>query len=147
MTADELINILGLTPHPEGGHFAEIFREGDGSTRGAVTSIYYLLKRGEVSTWHRVMDATELWHWHGGAPLALDISADGEATTRHVLGLDLAAGQRPQAIVPEGAWQSAESLGAWTLVGCAVAPGFDYAGFELAPAGWRPGAPLPTTDR
>ena len=139
MTADEVIAVLDLQPHPEGGHFAEIHREAaPGGGRGAVTSIYYLLKAGEMSAWHKV-DATEIWHYYAGAPLTLTISADGSAVARHLLGPDLSAGARPQAVVPPNAWQSARSEGEWTLVGCTVAPAFEFGGFELAPKGWEPG--------
>jgi predicted cupin superfamily sugar epimerase len=127
VTADEVARLLELAPHPEGGRFRETFRD-----RGS-TAIYFLLAAGEVSHWHRV-DKAEAWHWYAGAPLELRI---GNAST-HRLGADLAAGERPQAVVPAGEWQSARSLGAWTLVGCTVAPPFDFAGFELAPTGWTP---------
>ena len=100
------------------------------------TAIYFLLARGERSHWHKV-DAIETWHWHAGAPLQLDIHDNGKRT-KLILGCDLAAGERPQGIVPTNAWQAAESLGDWTLVGCTVAPGFEFSGFELAPAGWSP---------
>lgn len=105
--------------------------------RSRSTAIYYLLERGEASHWHRV-DAVEVWHYYAGAALSLSIS-DGTTVTQHQLGSALAMGQRPQAIVPEGAWQAAQSTGDWTLVGCTVAPGFQFSGFELAPAGWAPG--------
>ncbi|MFN3667694.1 MAG: cupin domain-containing protein [Brevundimonas sp.] len=134
-TAADVIACLDLRPHPEGGHYRETFRDPrlvDG--RAASTAIYFLLAAGERSHWHRV-DAVEVWHFHAGAPLALSIDGCGLLT----LGSDLAAGQRPQGAVPAGAWQAAESLGEWTLVGCTVAPGFDFAGFELAPHGWAPG--------
>lgn len=137
-TADQIIEQLGLAPHPEGGHFREMFRDArevDG--RSASTAICFLLRSGERSHWHRV-DAAEVWHYYAGAPLELRIADGGEANGKLHLGVDLAAGQRPQAVVPAGAWQSAESLGAWTLVGCTVAPGFTFAGFELAPEGWAP---------
>jgi predicted cupin superfamily sugar epimerase len=137
VTAAEVIRLLDLRPHPEGGHFRETFRDAraiDG--RSASTAIYFLLARGERSHWHRV-DAVEVWHHYAGAPLALSM-ADADGTTVVRLGPDLAAGERPQAVVPAGAWQAAESLGAWTLVGCTVAPGFSFTGFELAPAGWSP---------
>jgi hypothetical protein len=138
MTAAEIVRLLGLQPHPEGGHFAETWRhEPDGGGRGAGTAIYYLLEAGELSHWHRV-DATEIWHWYAGGPLALTVSPDGHDAWSVHLGGDLAAGQRPQAIVPANAWQTAESLGSWTLVGCTVSPAFDFAGFELAPRDWRP---------
>ena len=139
LTAADVVRLLGLAPHPEGGHFRETFRDPAGSGgRAASTAIYYLLAAGERSHWHRV-DAAEVWHWHAGAALALMLSPDGRATQSLRLGPDLGAGERPQAVVPARCWQAAESLGAWTLMGCTVAPGFDFAGFELAPAGWRPG--------
>ena len=136
--AAAIIAALGLVPHPEGGHYAETYRHRPaGGGRGACTAIYYLLRRGERSHWHRV-DAVEIWHHYAGGPLALDVAADGGAAARTVLGPDLAAGQRPQAVVAEGAWQAAEPLGDWVLVGCTVAPAFEFAGFTLAPPGWRP---------
>jgi len=141
LAAADVIRLLGLAPHPEGGHFRECFRDSrtvaDGS-RAASTAIYFLLALGERSHWHRV-DAVEVWHYYAGAPLALEIAAGKHSPVERVrLGSNLAAGERPQAVVPAGAWQAAESLGAWTLVGCTVAPGFDFAGFELAPRGWKP---------
>ena len=135
LTAQDVIRLLDLTPHPEGGHFRETFRDA-GVGRAASTAIYFLLTRGERSHWHRI-DAAEVWHWYAGAALALDI-ADGPRRESITLGSDLAAGERPQAIVPAGAWQAAQTLGDWTLCGCTVAPGFDFAGFELAPKGWQP---------
>ncbi len=138
LTAAEVIRLLDLRPHPEGGHYRETFRdprEVDG--RSAGTAIYYLLDIGETSEWHRV-DAAEIWHWHAGAPMVITVSPNGhDAEARH-LGPDLARGQRPQLVVPAGHWQTATSLGAWTLVGCTVSPGFRFEGFELAPPGWRP---------
>ncbi|NIK48646.1 hypothetical protein FHS46_002963 [Variibacter gotjawalensis] len=127
-----------MKPHPEGGHFRETFRDAAALTSGraASTAIYFLLARGERSRWHRV-DAAEAWHYYAGAPLALRYEENG-ALTRAVLGNDLAAGERPQAVVPAHAWQDAESLGDWTLVGCTVAPGFDFAGFEMAEEGFTP---------
>ncbi len=138
LSAADVIRLLGLKPHPEGGHFRETFRDehSDGG-RAASTAIYFLLAAGEVSRWHRV-DAVEVWHWHAGAPLELAIAAPNNAPTRIQLGNDLAAGERPQVVVPAGHWQRARSLGAWTLVGCTVAPGFDFAGFELAAPGFEP---------
>jgi predicted cupin superfamily sugar epimerase len=112
MTAGEVIRLLGLARHPEGGHFRETFRDAaPAGGRGFSTAIYYLLREGEVSRWHRV-DAAELWHWYAGAALVLKIGRD-----EHRLGTNLPDGERPQAIVPAGEWQSARSLGAWTLVG------------------------------
>lgn len=139
LDAAAVIRMLDLAPHPEGGHFRETFRDPrtDAGGRSVSTAIYYLLGLGETSEWHRV-DAAEIWHFYAGAPLVLTVSENGhDATARH-LGSDLARGQRPQIAVPAGAWQSATSLGAWTLVGCTVAPGFDFAGFEMAPPDWRP---------
>jgi predicted cupin superfamily sugar epimerase len=139
LSAAEIIRLLDLKPHPEGGHFRETFRDPrtDAEGRSVGTAIYYLLGVGEVSDWHRV-DAAEIWHWHAGAPMVLTLSANGHDAEAHHLGNELGAGQRPQLVVPAGWWQSATSLGAWTLVGCTVSPGFDFAGFELAPPGWRP---------
>ncbi|HUZ33991.1 MAG TPA: cupin domain-containing protein [Xanthobacteraceae bacterium] len=138
LTAAAVIRLLDLAPHPEGGHFRETFRDPrivDGK-RAASTAIYFLLARGERSHWHRV-DAVETWHWYAGAPLELAIAQDGRRE-RITLGADLAGGERPQAMVPAHAWQAAQSLGDWTLCGCTVAPGFDFAKFELAPKGWTP---------
>lgn len=138
LSADEVIKLLGLTPHPEGGHFRETFRD-DVQTdeRSASTAIYFLLKAGEQSHWHAV-DAAEGWHYYAGAPLLLELSPAGGPITAVRLGSDLAAGERPQAVVPKDFWQRARSLGAWTLAGCTVAPGFDFAGFKLAAADFSP---------
>lgn len=136
MTADEVIAALRLEPHPEGGFFREIYRDFEGA-RGAATSIYYLLREGEISRWHRV-DAVEVWHFHAGAPLELE-TADGQGgRRRHTLGMSFESGQEPQAVVPARHWQSARPLGSWTLIGCTVAPAFSFDGFELAPEGWEP---------
>ncbi len=139
LTPERLIALLDLRPHPEGGHYAETYRHTpEGGGRGVKTAIHYLLRAGERSHWHRV-DAVEMWHWYAGGPLELAVSADGRAVERLVLGMDLAAGQRPQGVVPAHAWQAARPLGAWTLVGCTVSPAFEFAGFEMAPEGWEPG--------
>ena len=140
MTAAEIIATLGMQPHPEGGHFVETFRdpEGDETGRSHSTAIYFLLQAGERSHWHRV-DAIEIWHHYAGAPLELSISPDGVASETEVLGPDVAAGERPQLVVPKDHWQAARSLGEWTLVGCTVAPAFQFEGFELAPPDWAPG--------
>jgi predicted cupin superfamily sugar epimerase len=138
MTAGEVVRLLGLEPHPEGGFYRESFRAPapDGS-RAASTAIYYLLREGDASAWHRVVDADEVWHHYAGAPLELTLW-DGRERTSLRLGADLAAGERPQAVVPAGVWQSARPMGGWALVGCTVAPGFDFAGFEMAPSEWSP---------
>jgi predicted cupin superfamily sugar epimerase len=136
--AETVIAALALAPHPEGGFYRETWRDPDvNGARGAGTAILFLLPAGQVSHWHRV-DAAELWHFHAGAPLDLSLSANGQREETVVLGLDLAAGELPQRIVPKGWWQAAQSRGAWTLVGCTVSPAFRFQGFELAPPGWRP---------
>ncbi|MEL6217307.1 MAG: cupin domain-containing protein [Pseudomonadota bacterium] len=136
--AKRIIDMLGLARHPEGGWYRETWRdESTDGARPAGTAIYYLLEAGDFSHWHRV-DAAEIWHWYGGGPLSLTLSPDGHDAEAHVLGPELTAGQRPQHIVPEGWWQTATSLGAWTLVGCTVSPGFQFEGFEMAPPDWRP---------
>jgi predicted cupin superfamily sugar epimerase len=138
LSAAEIITRLGLAPHPEGGHYRETLRDPnlDANGRSRSTAIYFLLARGERSHWHRV-DAVEVWHHYAGDPLTLSIS-DHEGTRTIQLGPDVAAGEAPQAVVPAHAWQAAEATGDWTLVGCTVAPGFEFAGFELAPKGWKP---------
>ena len=139
-SAAELIRLLDLAPHPEGGHYRQTFRDTHlVNGRPASTAIYFVLARGERSHWHRV-DAVEAWHYYAGAALALEIALDAKGPIERVtLGPDLVAGERPQAVVPVHAWQAAVSLGDWTLVGCTVAPGFEFAGFDLAPKGWKPG--------
>ena len=138
LTAGRVVDLLGMKPHPEGGWYVETFRDAPDGGRGSSTAIYFLLEAGQVSAWHRVRDAAEVWHHYAGAALALTIADAVGRTTTHRLGSDLAAGERPQAVVPADCWQSAVSTGAWTLVGCTVAPGFDFAAFELAPPGWEP---------
>jgi uncharacterized protein len=137
-SAAEIIARLELQPHPEGGHFRETFRDArvDADGRSLSTTIYFLLARGERSYWHRI-DAVETWHYYAGDALTLRIADYGGVRTI-ALGADLAAGEVPQAIVPPQAWQAAETTGDWTLAGCTVAPGFDFAKFELAPKGWEP---------
>lgn len=139
-----LVAHLGLAPHPEGGWYRETFRQpapgGDGG-RGLATAILFLLEQGQRSHWHRV-DAAELWFWHAGHPLALSID-DGSAAT-HLLGPDVLAGHAPQALVPIGAWQSAEASNGWALVSCVVTPAFEFTGFTLAPPGWSPGCDRPS---
>jgi predicted cupin superfamily sugar epimerase len=129
--AARLILVLGLKPHPEGGHYREMFR--DTGARAHSTAIYFLLCEGEISRWHRV-DAAEVWHFYRGASLRLGIGKE-----QFILGNDVERGERPQIVVPPHEWQSAHSLGAYTLVGCTVAPGFEFSNFEMAPEGWTPG--------
>jgi uncharacterized protein len=137
-TAADIIARLDLKPHPEGGHYRETFRDGrlDARGRSLSTAIYFLLARGERAHWHRI-DAVEIWHYYAGSALNLQIADDRDKRSVR-LGPDLAAGDVPQAVVPAHAWQAAESTGDWTLMGCTVAPGFDFAKFELAPKGWEP---------
>ena len=138
-TASDIIARLELKPHPEGGHYRETFRDvrADVQGRACSTAIYYLLARGERSHWHRI-DAVEVWHYYSGAALTLRIANEGCAPHTITLGSDVAAGERPQAIVPAGAWQAAESTGDWTLVGCTVAPAFEFVKFEMAAKDWAP---------
>ena len=140
LTADEIIRLLDLAPHPEGGHYRETFRDtAEHGGRSVSTAIYFLLKAGEKSRWHNV-DAAEGWHWYAGDALRLEIATERAPISTITLGSNLAAGERPQAIVPAHAWQRAESTGGWTLVGCTVAPGFAFSGFKIASEGFEPGA-------
>ena len=138
MSAAEIIARLELKPHPEGGYYRETFRDSrtDAAGRSRSTAIYFLLARGARSHWHRI-DAVEIWHYYAGDALTLKI-ADDDGQWNFRLGANVAVGEQPQAIVPPHTWQSAESTGDWTLVGCTVAPGFDFATFELAPKDWEP---------
>ena len=138
--ARDVIERLGLEPHPEGGWFRETFRDPDGDSgeRAASTAIFYLLEQDQVCAWHRVRDAVEVWHFYAGGPLELALAPPRGPTELRLLGPDLFAGQSPQVVVPTGWWQTARPLGNWTLVGCTVAPGFEFAAFEMAPAGWAP---------
>ena len=129
MGPDDLIASLGLQPHPEGGHYMETFRD------AASTAIYFLLRAGEQSRWHRVLHASEGWHLYAGADLELQISRDGRAVQTIVL----SPAQRPQFVVPRAAWQSARTLGEFSLCGCTVAPPFEFDKLELARPGWSPG--------
>jgi predicted cupin superfamily sugar epimerase len=140
VTAEELIERLGLEPHPEGGHYAQTWRGTPRDGRDHASAIHFLLRAGERSHWHRV-DADEIWSWHAGDPLQLSVADDDEVGAL-TLGVDVAAGEHPHAVVPAHAWQAAESLGEWTLVSCFVVPGFEFDGFELAPPGWSPGSPV-----
>ena len=132
MSAPEIVKLLEMQPHPEGGYYKETFRD------DASTAIYYLLEAGDHSHWHRVHGSSEIWHHYAGGPLALTLSSNGHDAQAHRLGKNIDAGEKPQLVVPAGWWQTAESLGHWTLVGCTVAPGFDFKNFEMAPDDWRP---------
>ncbi len=138
ITADQIITQLDLAPHPEGGYYRQTWIA-ENAGRATGTCIYFLLKAGQESHWHAV-DAVEIWHFYAGAPLILSLapSLEGPATD-HLLGPDLAQGELPQAIVPKGHWQKAATTGDWTLVGCTVSPGFQFAGFTLA----EPGVDIP----
>ena len=137
-SAKEMIRALELMPHPEGGFYRETFRDQAGGERGHSSAIYYLLEGGEPAAWHRLRDAVEIWHYYAGAPLALSLVQDGAVVQPFRLGADIAGGDEPQIVVPRSCWQRAESLGAWTLCGCTVAPGFVFSQFEMAPPDWRP---------
>lgn len=142
LDAPEIIRLLELKPHPEGGYYRETFRDAPGPDgRALSTLIYFLLKAGQISAWHRV-NAAEVWHYYAGAPLRLSLWQQGRGLQTADLGIDLSAGQRPQCVVPAGVWQMAEAPGegapGWSLVGCSVAPGFEFSGFEMAEAGWQP---------
>lgn len=139
MTASQVIGLLNLEPHPEGGWYRQTFADRpDGNGRPLSTAIYYLLESGNRNAWHRV-DAAELWHWYGGDPMRIESSHDGIHRTEALLGPDLISGERPQLVVPGGHWQRAQCLGDWSLIGCTVTPGFQFSRFELAEPGWEPG--------
>lgn len=147
--AKEIVRMLNMQRHPEGGWYVETYRAPpavDNDQRSIGTAIYYLLEAGDLSHWHAV-DAAEIWHWYAGGPLALTLSTDGVGASAHQLGPELRAGQRPQIIVEPNVWQTAESLGAWTLCGCTVSPGFEFSGFKLAPPDWRPSPAGPPADQ
>jgi predicted cupin superfamily sugar epimerase len=142
MDAAQIIASLGLKPHPEGGWYVETLRDNPDGGRGHSTAIYFLLEREQKSRWHRVTDAVEVWHFYAGAPLVLEIGPPSGPAKRTLLGADIVAGQRPQTVVPAGWWQCAQSNGDWTLVGCTVAPGFEFTAFELAASDWELDQPL-----
>jgi predicted cupin superfamily sugar epimerase len=138
LSSRDIITLLKLEKHPEGGWYREMFRDSSAHNgRAYSTAIYYLLEADDCSEWHRV-DATEVWFWHAGGPLSLTLSPNGHDASAHRLGMNLKAGERPQLVVPAQCWQTAASLGQWTLVSCTVAPGFEFKGFEMAPKDWRP---------
>lgn len=136
-SVEEIIALLELERHPEGGWYRQTFEDTpQAGERAQSTAIYYLLEGHDLSSWHRV-DAAEVWHWYAGAPLKLRLSHEGKSIDEYTLGPRLIVGQRPQVVVPRHCWQTARSIGDWTLVGCTVAPGFRFSGFEMAPAGFK----------
>jgi predicted cupin superfamily sugar epimerase len=142
--AEAMIAALGLAPHPEGGWYRETWRAAaDEGARAGGTAILFLLEAGQRSHWHRV-DADELWLWHAGSPLTVLVEHENGAVREFALGGDVARGYQPQCLVPASRWQAAEVIGeartGWGLVSCVVVPGFEFAGFELAPPGRHPGA-------
>lgn len=139
LSAQSLIENLGLKPHPEGGWYVETFNNSDGNNRGSMSVIYYLLEKGQSAHWHRVRDADEIWLWHAGAPLTLYTKPDDGLVTKSVLGLDAASGQRPQVMIEKGQWQSASAIDGWSLVSCVVAPAFVFDKMDFAPRGFEPG--------
>jgi predicted cupin superfamily sugar epimerase len=139
-SAARIVEALKLEPHPEGGWYRETFRDHRDGARAASTAIFYLLEQGQISAWHRVKDASEAWHYYAGGPLRLKLAAPDGPEEVCMLGPDILGGQMPQVVVPAGWWQAAEPLGAWTLVGCTVAPAFEFSAFEMAPDGWSPPA-------
>ena len=138
-SAADIVKALGLSPHPEGGHYVQTFVDENGQPPHS-TAIYYLLQSGEQSHWHRVHGSMEIWHYYAGETIELSLSEDGENLSTIRLGPDILAGERPQVIVPAGCWQSAKCQGDWTLAGCTVAPGFSFENFEMATPGWQPGS-------
>ena len=136
---DQLIQTLGLVPHPEGGWYTQTWRAVADGERSAGTAIYFLLRAGERSHWHRI-DSAEIWHHYAGAAIELATWVEGGPIEQRLLGDDVLGGEQPQLVVRPGEWQSARSLGAWTLVGCTVAPGFEFDHFELADPEWAPPA-------
>ena len=136
--AAALIEALGLAPHPEGGWYRETWRAAAApGGRASGTAIHFLLEARQRSHWHRV-DADELWLWHAGSPLDVFVEQGNGAVRKFGLGGDVVAGYQPQCLVPASRWQSTEARVGWALVSCVVVPGFEFAGFELAPPGWNP---------
>lgn len=130
-SAQDIIERLGLKPHPEGGYFRRTYRNADSeSSRGRCSAIYYLLDQEGFALWHRI-DAGELWHWHAGAPMTLEIGPDKSVPQSQILGPDILRGERPQVHVPANHWQRARAEGAWSLVSCVVSPEFMFETLEL----------------
>lgn len=128
---EQLIQMLKLAPHPEGGYYRETFKDAQTREgRALSTCIYFLLPAGQISRLHRV-DATEIWHFYTGSPLILEMGLEEKSLQTYMLGPDISSGEQPQIIVPAHHWQTARSTGDWTLVGCTVSPGFEFSGFEM----------------
>ena len=139
LTAAEVITLLNLEPHIEGGFYKQTFADKPGANGTPLsTAIYYFLENRGQNSWHR-LDTVEVWHWYAGAPMLIRASRNGKTVVESTLGPDIAAGGRPQVVIPANAWQRARSLGDWSLAGCTVSPGFQYSKFEQAPPGWEPG--------
>ena len=141
VTAAEVVDALGMSPHPEGGWYVETWRAAapPGGGRPSGSAILYVLARGERSHWHAV-DAAEIWQWSAVEPLELSVWVEGGAVVIHRLGGRVTDGEVAQVVVPAGAWQAARPLGDWALAGCIVTPAFEFGGFRLAPEGWEPPA-------
>ena len=133
-TSNEIIKKLNLIPHPEGGYFAETFRD----QLGSVSHIYYLLKKGEISRWHK-LKKNEILNFYDGDPIKIYLSKNAVDTSEVILGKDINVGNKYQYTVKAETWFSMCSLGEWSLIGCIVVPAFDYNDFELAPTNWKPG--------
>ncbi|MEM8745080.1 MAG: cupin domain-containing protein [Actinomycetota bacterium] len=140
VTPADIIERLGMSPHPEGGHYVETWRGAPGADGRAIgTAIHFLLQRGERSHWHRV-DADEMWIHNAGSGIELSLApSDAGPVDVHRLSGELDADGAAQVLVPAGSWQAARPVGEWGLVTCVVVPGFDFDGFELAAPGWEPG--------
>jgi predicted cupin superfamily sugar epimerase len=137
LTAEKIIEALGLQPHPAGGFYGERFRDFPGEDgRARSTSIYYLLRAGEVLRWHHI-DTAEIWHWYDGHPVELSFVGSG-TISRALLGPNVSEGERPQVVIQARAWQCARPLGSYALCGWTATPGFELSKLEVAPEGWTP---------
>ena len=132
--SEKLINILDMKPHPEGGYFSESFRDQENN----VSLIYYLLKKDQRSHWHR-LTKNEILHFYKGDPLLVHVSQDGKRSYTNILGDNIDNKENMHVIINAGSWFSMVSSGEYSLIGCTVAPGFNYSDFELAPKNWEPG--------
>ena len=132
----DIIHTLALEPHPEGGYYRRTYKNTngpsveEGENRGYATAIYYLAEGETFSSWHKT-DGDELWFWHAGAPLTLEVKEIDGSVSKKRLGSDFTAGEQPQQLAPKNQWQRAKSDGEWTLVSCSVSPGFLFETFEM----------------